>query len=63
MKVYLLLATGALALAACNQTPATPPQPESAGAAGEAYCEGPPPTDPTGMEQWNRLCQAGGGRR
>lgn len=60
---YLLLAGGALALLACQDTTGTAPAPSggSAGAMGESYCEAPP-ADPEGMTQWNKLCNDEGVR-
>jgi hypothetical protein len=54
---YLLLAGGAVALLACQNTTGTAPVQSggSAGAMGEAYCEAPP-ANPDDMANWNRLC-------
>ena len=58
---YLLLAAGAVALLACQNTTGTAPVPSggSAGAMGESYCESPP-SNPDDMANWNKLCDENG---
>ena len=63
MNAYLRPASAGallLALAACNGTTPSPSagEPTSAGSAGPAYCESPP-ADPSGLEQWNKVCFPG----
>jgi len=58
---YLLLAAGAVALLACQNTTGTAPVPSggSAGAMGESYCE-TPPSNPDDMANWEKLCDENG---
>lgn len=63
MHAYLRPASAGallLVLASCSAATTSPQatQPESAGSAGPAYCESPP-ADPSGLEQWNKICFPG----